>query len=108
VYAEETDDARLTFVSGILANLSRLSQAGHEEISAATLTRARTCVAKLLETMKQCWDHLGRQYSPSADKELIPSYLEFCRNVRLSASELLLVPSVQDLAARLSWVPLAP
>ncbi|KAG8793804.1 hypothetical protein FRC12_001576 [Ceratobasidium sp. 428] len=104
VLSSELMAERGDYVRRILMNLARLSQAGDEGHSAAILTRARTCVAKLFETMKQTWDHLSRQYASSADKELIPSYLEFCRDVRNSTNELLVAPPVQHLSSRLSWV----
>ncbi|KAG9086733.1 hypothetical protein FS749_003422 [Ceratobasidium sp. UAMH 11750] len=108
VLSSELMAERGNYVRCVLTNLSRMSRTTHEGPSAAILTRARTCVAKLFETMKQTWDHLNRQYATSADKELIPSYLDFCRYVRSSAAELLVTPPIQDLSSRLSWVPLTP
>lgn len=93
---------------GILANLARLSQANQEGPLPVDLTRARTCVAKLFETMKYTWEHLSRSHAPSADRELIPSYFEFCRDVHQSSAELLLPTLAKDLHARLSWVPPSP
>ncbi|KAG8722133.1 hypothetical protein FRC08_006582 [Ceratobasidium sp. 394] len=108
VLSSELMAERGNYVRCVLTNLSRISRVTREGPSAAILTRARTCVAKLFETMKQTWDHLNRQYATSADKELIPSYLDFCRFVRSSAAELLVTPPIQDLPPRLSWVPLTP
>ncbi|KAG9122528.1 hypothetical protein FRC07_001056 [Ceratobasidium sp. 392] len=108
VLSSELTAERGDYVRCILINLRRLSQADNEnQAAAAAMARARTCVAKLFETMKQTWDHLNRQYASLTDRELIPSYLEFCRGVRSSASESLTTPSTNDLSSRLSWVPLA-
>ncbi|KAG8742862.1 hypothetical protein FRC10_000841 [Ceratobasidium sp. 414] len=106
VLSSELMAERGNYIQCVLINLSQMSQNSQEGPSTAILTRARTCVAKLFETMKQTWDHLNRQYASPTDKELTPSYLEFCRNVRSSAAELLVAPPIQDLSSRLSWVPL--
>jgi hypothetical protein len=72
------------------------------------VTRGREYIAKLFETMKYSWEHLGRPLAFSADRELVPSYLEFCNEVKRSAAELLLEASVKDMSLRLSWVPQRP
>ncbi|KAF8596851.1 hypothetical protein BDV93DRAFT_527791 [Ceratobasidium sp. AG-I] len=108
VLSSELMTERANYVRCILVNLARLSQANQEGPLSVDLTRARTCVAKLFETMKYTWEHLSRQHAPSADRELIPSYFDFCRDVHEFSAELLLPTSAKDLYSRLSWVPPPP
>lgn len=108
VLSTELMTERIDYVNCVLTNLSRLSRANQDTSTSTDLTRGQTCIAKLFETMKHTWEHLGRQFASSADQDLIPLYLEFCQSVRRLAEELLVEASVKNLCPRLAWVPATP
>ncbi|QRV73706.1 Mus7/mms22 family protein [Ceratobasidium sp. AG-Ba] len=107
VLSSELSAERGDYVRCIFKNMHGLSQGTDNSSSAVDLTRARVCIAKLFDTMRYTWELLGRSYAPSADRDLVPSYLEFCQGVRSSAAEFFTTPPIQDLLPRLSWVPLS-
>ncbi|CAE6526120.1 unnamed protein product [Rhizoctonia solani] len=108
VLSTELMTERPEYIRRVLGNLNNLAKANRDNTMSTNLTRGREYIAKLFETMKHTWEHLGRPLASSADHKLVPSYLEFCNAVRTIAAELLLESSVKDLCLRLSWVPAAP
>ncbi|KDN33989.1 hypothetical protein RSAG8_12920, partial [Rhizoctonia solani AG-8 WAC10335] len=105
VLGTELMTERLEYIRRVLKNLDNVARANRDNTISVDVTRGREYIAKLFETMKHTWEHLGRPFASSADQVLIPSYLEFCNGVRNIAAKLLLEPSVKDLPLRLSWVP---
>ncbi|KAJ1306482.1 hypothetical protein OPQ81_007485 [Rhizoctonia solani] len=105
VLSTELMTERLEYIRRVLGNLNNLAAANRGNSMCTDVTRGREYIAKLFETMKHTWEHLGRPFASSADHNLIPSYSEFCNAVREIAAEFLLEASVKDLCLRLSWVP---
>ncbi|CAE6432152.1 unnamed protein product [Rhizoctonia solani] len=105
VLSTELMTERLEYVRRVLGNLNKLARANRDNTIATDVTRGREYIAKLFETMKNTWEHLGRPFAFSADQGLVPSYLEFCNEVKRITAELLLEASVSDMSLRLSWVP---
>ncbi|CAE6359109.1 unnamed protein product [Rhizoctonia solani] len=105
VLSTELMAERLEYVRRVLGNLNKLARDDEGNPMSTHVTRGREYIAKFFETMKHTWEYLGRPLAFSADCGLVPSYLEFCNDVRRITGELLLEASVKDMSLRLSWVP---